>query len=35
MESWVIYMLIVWVVIFGMVYWSVSKFLSVEKEVKG
>ncbi|BAD85622.1 hypothetical protein, conserved [Thermococcus kodakarensis KOD1] len=35
MESWVIYMLIAWAVILGMVYWSVSKLLSAEKEAKG
>lgn len=35
MGSWVIYMLVAWAIIIGMVYWSVSKLLSAEKGAKG
>ncbi len=35
MESWVIYMLIAWTVILGMVYWSVSKLLSARRKQRG
>ncbi len=31
MESWVIYMLIAWFVIFAMMYWSIGKLLKAEK----
>jgi len=31
MESWIIYMLFAWFVIFAMMYWSISKLLQAEK----
>ncbi len=34
MESWVIYMLTAWLVIFAMMGWSISRLLKAEKQAK-